>query len=187
MAVTARSFLEAYRSYEAAVRCACGMECREYEETLKGDIRAERLRFCRTVRNYLSHADDKGFVGISEAMIKTLTRETDMLLGRGDVARKRAKSTLLMSEKDRVDDAVRAMAKAGAAWCAVEDGPNWRVVSLAEAAIAALESKRTPLGMVGGCKRAISCDAHDDVAELDPNKHYVVYNADGVAIGELVR
>lgn len=187
MAVTERGFLMSYRGYESAVREAVGVECREYENQCDG-VRGERLRFCRQVRNYLSHADDKGFVGLTQKMVDCLDAETDMLRGKADNAKRHAKRGLVFKQKDRVDDAVRAMAKVGSNWCAVEDGKGGhRVVSLAEASIAALDSKRTALGTVGGCKKVHLCDWDVEIDEVNENEHWLVLDKNGAIMGALVR
>lgn len=67
-------FLEEYKRLEANVRTFENMQIKEYEDWLNDDGRvddAEKLRYCRNVRNFLSHhSDSLSFVGITTCMIE---------------------------------------------------------------------------------------------------------------------
>lgn len=62
-------FLEKYKSIETSLR-AKGIDVKEYEETLDPDD-SQKLRLCRTIRNYVSHNEDGlKFIEISSEMMK---------------------------------------------------------------------------------------------------------------------
>lgn len=66
-------FLEKYKSVESSLRSK-GIDVKEYEDTLNTDD-AQRLRLCRTLRNYISHNEDgKTFVEISSDMLNFIEK-----------------------------------------------------------------------------------------------------------------
>ena len=67
------SFLENYKRLEVNIRNLKNMQIKEYEDYLNEQGRvddADKLRFCRTVRNYMSHHSEAiFFVGITKEMV----------------------------------------------------------------------------------------------------------------------
>lgn len=179
---TESRFLAAWSAYESAVREIRGCECREYENEASG-VLSERLRLCRQVRNYIAHANDKGFAQPSDAMVGCLEQQARVLRGEGDVARKHVVKGCVLAPRTRVDEAVRAMSKKESDWCAVPDGKGFRVVTLFDVATEALRSKTARLEGVKGSRRARTCAADTDAAELSRDVRYVVLDAKGEPLG----
>lgn len=66
-------FLEVYRKYETAVRSKGFETSKDYEDSIADmdTSKAGKLRFCRTVRNFLAHEQDsRSFASVSDRMTK---------------------------------------------------------------------------------------------------------------------
>lgn len=70
-------FLEGYKKLESNTREYLGIQIKEYEDKLTVDNRldeAEKLRYCRNARNFLSHHQDaQSFISISKDMLSFIT------------------------------------------------------------------------------------------------------------------
>lgn len=75
-------FLALYKSYEAALR-AQDKDYRTVEEASGSD----RMRIMRQMRNYLSHADDPGFIAISPVCLEVLRQMVKEEQVKGDIAK----------------------------------------------------------------------------------------------------
>lgn len=64
-----RQFLSLYKTYESLLRDH-GTDYRKIEEQQEGS----RMTIMRQIRNYLSHAEDPGFIAISQTCLKFLER-----------------------------------------------------------------------------------------------------------------
>lgn len=75
-------FLALYKSYETALR-AQDTDYRTVEEKSGSD----RMRIMRQIRNYLSHADDPGFIAISPVCLEALRQMVKEEQAKGDIAK----------------------------------------------------------------------------------------------------
>lgn len=104
-------FLAAYREYECLLRAA-GKEPKQAEESASS-LDSGRLRMCRQARNYLCHADDTGFVAISDKMMKFITKKADEIKEEGDTAKKHLKKqdACMLLENTKCADAFEMFRK----------------------------------------------------------------------------
>ena len=106
-------FLELYRKYESLVRELGYQTAKEYEDTLTVVEKANKLRFCRTVRNFLAHEEDaKSFATVSSKMISFMTDLVyELDNGEIPVYKKMVSVSKCFKESDTVADAVAYMLK----------------------------------------------------------------------------
>lgn len=78
-------FLSLYRTYEGMLR-ARGVDYREVESEQTGQGNG-RMTIMRQMRNYLSHAEDPGFIEISPACIKALENMVKEESLKGDIVK----------------------------------------------------------------------------------------------------
>lgn len=108
-------FLEAYRKYETAVRNKGFETSKDYEDSLADTdaSKSGKLRFCRTVRNYLAHEQDsKSFASVSERMTKFILDVVyELDNGEIPVGKKMVSKTGCHKDSDTIADAVAYMLK----------------------------------------------------------------------------
>ncbi len=107
---TTDHFLSLYKEYETLLR-EKGLDTKSYEET--NACASDRLRMCRTFRNYLSHQNDAGFLNVSDKQIRFMEDIIRTLKNEGDIVKKHVKSPAqsTCSINDRCADALEKMIK----------------------------------------------------------------------------
>lgn len=68
------TFLDIYKKFELAVRNTYNCTIKEYEDTITDNIKQEKIRISRLIRNYLSHQDMK-FIEVTQEMIDFIQKE----------------------------------------------------------------------------------------------------------------
>lgn len=108
-------FLEVYRKYETAVRGKGFETSKDYEDSIADTdtAKAGKLRFCRTVRNFLAHEQDsKSFASVSDRMTKfVLDVVYELDNGELPVSKKMTAVSSLCKDTDTVANAVAFMLK----------------------------------------------------------------------------
>lgn len=122
-------FLDAYKSWESAVR-ASGRDTADFEDV--STTEGARLRICRLVRNYLSHNNDPGFVEPMEKMIVFMEKMAENQLLAGDSVKKHLKKpeAALISCDEKVHVAVKRMLPFRCELVAAYNGPGYKVYSM---------------------------------------------------------
>ena len=105
-----KQFLEDYKVLEGLVKEKKGLTVLDYEQTLPPE-RQDKLRICRTNRNYLCHVDSH-FVEPTEEMIKFIRQEIEILSDKHIPVSKKAYKTCF-TEKTKISEAAKFLKSKG--------------------------------------------------------------------------
>ena len=106
-------FLETFRKYETVVRTLGYESAKDYEDSVKDVAVQDKLRICRTMRNFLAHGKDSAvFVSVSANMQKFMDDTVYQLdEGASAVKKKMIPIAKCIHESNTVEDAISSMVK----------------------------------------------------------------------------
>lgn len=179
------ALLALYREYETLMRDK-GLDCKEFEDK-SDDVTGNRLRMCRLFRNYLSHQNDPGFLEVSDAQVKFLKDQVEMLKYEDDVVKKHIKTVAAgtCSEKDKCSDVVLKLSKLKSTEIVVITSTGYGIASIYDVMTKALESKTTKMSSVKLKKNYVLVEASRKMCDV-PTGRTVICTSDGTADGKLI-
>lgn len=181
---TTSDFLELYRQYETALR-GRGASVTDMEGVFD-DVRSQKLRICRQMRNYMSH-NEGGFIEPTAKQVKFMR---DMIMDECDTAKSamvsKARGTVV--ENGRCDDALSAMASSKREVIGVVDkkGLPCGYAYIYDIMKPYLKSKAAKMGDVSYRKTGWALAAPSDLLENLPRQTLIFVTADGTAEGRVM-
>ena len=130
---TEKQFLDTYRRYESLARQSGTTPQMVEESFAEADPKkAGRLKICRQIRNYLTHADDPGFLPISDTMLECLESQANAMEEDGDIASKHLKkpSACVLSDAATCAEALEKLKKFRRFRLAVSTPKGYQILNL---------------------------------------------------------